>query len=239
MRSAVADVVHLLRIDVHAALGVAHDGVVLPRAFPQLVEHLEVLVGMVVPGVVVELIGVTEVPGRGRQVTRHDVPPDPSPGEVVEGGESARERIRMLESRPRGDAEAEVLGDRCHGRDQQQRIRDRDLGALPQRGLIGSAVDVVGAEHVRDEQAVEQPAFEEPGEVGPVAEVGVAVRLVRRVPPQSRRLVGDAVHVEGVETDLPGHAGAPASRTLCRCPALQAYGNGSPFRTYAPTDCCL
>ena len=54
-----------------------------------------------------------------------------------------------------GDAEAEVLGDRGHRRDEQQRIVDRDLRRLPERGVGVAAVDVVDAEHVGDEEAVE------------------------------------------------------------------------------------
>ena len=123
----------------------------------------------------------------------------------------------MLESCSGGDAEAEMLGGRGHRGDEQERIGHRDLRPLPQRRLVGAAVDVVRAEHVGDEEAVEQAAFEEPGKLGPVPEVGVAVRPVRGVAPQSGGLVGHAVHVERVEADVPGHAITPGRR-----PALHA-----------------
>ena len=48
----VLDRVHLGGVGVVGALGVGADGVVLPGALPQLVEHLHVLVGDVVAVVV-------------------------------------------------------------------------------------------------------------------------------------------------------------------------------------------
>lgn len=139
---------------------VADDGVVLPRALPQLVEDLEVLVGVVVAGVVGGLVGLAHVAGGGGQVSRDDVPADAAPGEVVERRDATGERIRVLEAGAGGDTEAEVLGDEGHRGHEQQRVVDGDLRGLADRGLVAGAVDVVGAEHVGDEQAVETTALE-------------------------------------------------------------------------------
>ena len=168
VRAVVADVVHLVRVGEDAALAVADHGVVLPGAFPQLVEHLEVLVGVVVAVVVRGLVGLAHVARRRGQVAGDDVPADAAVGQVVERRHAARERIGVLEAGAGGDAEAEVLGDQRHRRHQQQRVVDRDLGGLADRGLVAGAVDVVGAEHVGDEQAVEAAALEQLGQLGPV-----------------------------------------------------------------------
>ena len=94
-----------------------------------------------------------------------------------------------------------------HGAHQQERIIHRGLRALPEGGLVGAPVDVVGAEHVSDEDAVEQALLQSLREVGPVAEVLVAPGLIVRVAPQTGRLVAHTVHVERVEADLSGGSG--------------------------------
>ena len=129
VRAGVPDVVDLVGVGEHAALAVADDRVVLPGAFPQLVEHLEVLVGVVVAGVVRGLVGLAHVARRGGQIAGDDVPADAAVGEVVQRRHPPGERVRMLEPGPGGDAEAEVLGHQRHGRHQQQRVTDRNLRA--------------------------------------------------------------------------------------------------------------
>jgi hypothetical protein len=56
-------------------------------------------------------------------------------------------------------------------------------------------------------------ALEQGGQFGPVLEILVPPGLVVGVTPQTGGLVGDAVHVEGIEADNTGHvrmlAGAP------------------------------
>ncbi|CQA06555.1 Uncharacterised protein [Mycobacteroides abscessus subsp. abscessus] len=66
MCALVTDVMHLVGVGEDAPCGIADDGVVLPGAFPQLVEHLEILVGVVVPGIVCRLVGLTHVASGGR-----------------------------------------------------------------------------------------------------------------------------------------------------------------------------
>ncbi len=51
----VMDRMHLARVDIDAACAIADHRIVLPRAFPQFVEDLEVLIGVVVAIVVLEL----------------------------------------------------------------------------------------------------------------------------------------------------------------------------------------
>ena len=145
MLTAVSDVVHFRRVGEHPGGAVAEYRVALPRALPELVEHRQVFVGVVVAVVVRELIVVAHVARGRRQVAGHHVPADPALGQMVQRRQSARERIRMLESGARGDPEAEVLRRVSHCRHQQQRVVDRNLRALPDRGFVCARVDVVGA----------------------------------------------------------------------------------------------
>jgi hypothetical protein len=100
-----------------------------------------------------------------------------------------------------------VLRGRGHRRDQQQRVVHRHLHAATQRGVGIAAVDVVHADHVGQEQAVEQRRLQRAGQVRPVAQLVEAGRLVTRMGPQPLLDVADAIHVEGIEQDLAGHGG--------------------------------
>ena len=121
----VLDVVHPARIDVHAALGVADDGVVLPGALPQLVADLEVLGGHVVPLVVRNLLSGTEIAGGAVGVGGDQVPADAAVGEVVEGAELAGQRVRVLVRGRPGQPESEVLRHRGHRGDGHERVAAR------------------------------------------------------------------------------------------------------------------
>lgn len=111
----------------------------------------------------------------------------------------------MLESGARGDSETKMFGDEGHRRDQEQGIGDRYLRRLADGGLIAGVVDVVGAEHIGDEQSVEAAALEELGQICPIGQVLVPPRLVVGVPPQAGGLVRNTIHIECVETDDAGH----------------------------------
>ena len=115
---------------------------------------------MVVARVVRGLIGLAHIARGRRQIPGDDVPADAAVGEVIQRGQPARERIGMLETRSRRDAEPEILGHQRHRRHQQNRVVDRDLRGVADRGFVAAAVDVVGAEHVGDEQAVKSPALQ-------------------------------------------------------------------------------
>ena len=86
MRSLMADVMHLVGIGEDTTRGIADNGVILPGALPELVEHLQVLVGVVIAGIVRGLVGLSHVARRSGQIPRDHVPSDPASGEVIEGG---------------------------------------------------------------------------------------------------------------------------------------------------------
>ena len=181
----VSDFVHLGGVGEHAGFAVALHRVILPGTLPELVKHLEVFVGHVVAVVVLELIVVAHVAGGGGQVAGDDVPADAAVGEVVEGRHAPREGVRVLVAGAGRDAESEVVGDGGHRRNEQHRVVHRNLGAMTDRGLVAATVDVVGAEHVGDEDAIEVAAFEELRQLRPVAQVLVAPGLIIGVTPHS------------------------------------------------------
>lgn len=111
----------------------------------------------------------------------------------------------MLVGQVDGDPEAEMTGRERQRRDQQQGVVDRDLHRIAQGGIRRAAEDVVNAQHVGQEQPVEEPAFERAGERHPGLQRVIGVRPVARVAPQTGRLVRHAVHLESIEADLLGH----------------------------------
>lgn len=105
------------------------------------------------------------------QVRGDDVPAGAALGQVVEGRQPAGKWVRVFEGQRGSQAKAQVLGDQCHRRDQLQRIVDRHLRRLADRRVTVAVVDVIDAQHVGDEQAVELAAFEDLRQVGPVFQV--------------------------------------------------------------------
>ena len=151
------------------------------------------------------LTGLTHAFRRAVEVAGHDVPTDPALGQMIEGGHPARERERRLVGERDGYAKAEMLGGRRHGRHEKQRIVDRGLRSVQQGRLGTAAKDVVDPENVGEKQTVEEPALQCFREFDPAIQPPIIARLVARVAPHSRRLVGDAVHLERVEADFLGH----------------------------------
>ncbi|MNP14224.1 hypothetical protein D3C76_1065370 [compost metagenome] len=128
---------------------------------------------------------------------------------MIKGGETPGEQVGRLVGEVGGEAKTQVAGHGGHGRHQQQRIVDRQLDRLFERHVERLAVDVIRADDVGDEQPVEQPTFQQTRQVGPVFEGLVLGRGVARMRPQPMVDMPDAVHVERIEEDLPGHQMVP------------------------------
>ncbi len=126
------------------------------------------LVRQVVAVVMRHLPGEPHRPGRAVQVAGHDVPADPPIRELVQRGHAAGEGEGLLVGQVDGDAEAEMLRDGGHGGHQQQRVQQRHLHRVAQRRVRRAAMHVVDAQHVGQEQPVEQPALQQPSQAGPV-----------------------------------------------------------------------
>jgi hypothetical protein len=91
---------------------------------------------------------------------------------------------------------------RCN---QLERIIDRDLRRLLQRMVVVALVNVVIANDIGNEDAVEDAAFQRGSELRPIFQILVLPRTVARMRPQARRLVADTVHIESIEANLPRH----------------------------------
>ncbi|MNZ93852.1 hypothetical protein D3C78_1129430 [compost metagenome] len=198
----VTDLVHLARLRVDASLAVGQHGVVFPAAFPELVEHIEVFVGAVVAAVVFDLLPLAQGLGGAFQIAGDDVPADAPLAQVIEGGDAPGERVGRLVGEVGGDAEAQVPGGPGHGRDQHERVVHRQLDGFLGGELDAVLVDVVDAEDIGEEQAVEQPAFQQLRQLGPVAQLVELAGAVARVGPQAVVDVADAVHAEGVQKNF-------------------------------------
>ncbi len=199
------------RIAEHPGLPVPAHGRVVPASLPELVEHFEILVGVVVAPVMGRQAAAALAAMGAVEIAGDDVPADAAAGQVIEGREAPGEGIGRLGMDVDRHAEAEMLGHRRHGGNQQARIVDRELHRLPGGDGDAAAVDVVDAADVGDEQAVEQAALQQLRLVGPVPEGVVRGRPVARMGPQAVVDVADAVHGERVQPDLllGGHQRAP------------------------------
>ena len=133
--------------------------VVAPTVLPQGVDRLHELVCEVVAVVVAHLGGEPHAAGRTVQVAGHDVPADAPAAQLVQGGHAAGERERLLVGQVHGYAKAQMAGDGGHGGHQHHRVQQRHLHRLAQCRVGRAAIHVVDAQHVRQEQAVEQPAL--------------------------------------------------------------------------------
>ena len=165
------------------AAAIAADGVVLPASFPELVGRGEEVLGRVI-AVVMGAVGRKAHAARAAvEIAGDDVPADPALGEMVERRKFAGQLIGMLEGQVRGDAEAEMLGDERHGGYQQCRVGVGKLHGMVCGGVGIAAIDVVHAEHIRQEDAVEQPSLRGPGVVSPIFERVVVDRRIARMRP--------------------------------------------------------
>jgi hypothetical protein len=95
--------------------------------------------------------------GGAVEVAGDDVPAHPATAQVIEGRHAPGEQVRRFVGEVGGEAEAEVSGHRGHGRDQQQRVVDRQLDRLFERDVHRLLVDVVDADDVGDEQPSNSP----------------------------------------------------------------------------------
>jgi hypothetical protein len=207
-RALMPDAMDLRGIGEEAARPVPQHGAVFPAAFPELVDEFHVFFGDLVARVVARLLRRARDTPRGAvQIAGDDVPADAPLRQVIERRHAPREGEGRLVGERAGDAEAQVLRHRRHGRDGEQRVIQRDLRGFPQRIVGIAAIDVVHAQNIGQEERIELAALQDPREVGPIGEIDVAIGAVARVPPQPRRLMHDAVHVEGVEQDLARHGG--------------------------------
>jgi hypothetical protein len=94
--------------------------------------------------------------------------------------------IRLLVRGRNSDAEADILRRSGHGRHNSQGLMDRPLCRCSGCGVKRPLVDIIAAEHVGDEDAMELGFLQQLGQVDPVVDIGEAERLVVGMSPESR-----------------------------------------------------
>ena len=166
--SVVIHLVHFRGIGEDARFTIADHGVVFPASFPELVEHVEIFVGAVIAFIVCNLPGEAHRARRAVQVPGHDVPANPPVAQMIERGETSCEQVGRFVREVHRNAEAKVARDRGHGRDQHHGIVDGKLDRLLQGQIGRLLIDIVDADYVRNEEAIEQSFFEQLCKVGPV-----------------------------------------------------------------------
>ena len=177
------DAVDLGRVGVDPLL-VDLDRVGLPAALPELVDDLHEVVGHVVALVVRNHRPAERRRRRLRGAGRHDVPAHPAVGDLVDGREPARERVRLLDERGRSDHEADVLRLRYERRGDDRGVKARKLETLDRADLRPLAVDVGPAPGVREEQEVQLGVLADSRDLGPVAQAVEVVALILGVAPE-------------------------------------------------------
>ncbi len=123
----VMDLAHFVGARVDALAAVSQHGIVGPASLKQLVQHLEVFIGLVVATVMLRLLGQAHGARSAVQIASDDVPADSAIAQVIQGRETACKQIRRFIREVGREAETEVAGNGGHGRHQQQRVVDRQL----------------------------------------------------------------------------------------------------------------
>ena len=123
--------------------------------------------------------------------------------EMVETAEHAGDLIRVIEGRGVSEAEADMLGDARHHRQQHGRVEQADLPAATHHGVEAAVIEVVEAEDVGEEQAVEPAGFEHAGDVLVAFGAEDVVDRGFRVAPGAVMVTGRTRHQESDEVHLP------------------------------------
>ena len=190
------------RIAEDLALSVAQHRPVLPASLQQFVDHLQILIGIVIAGVVVGLSLLADIARPALQIGGDDVPAHPPFGQMVERRQTTGEGVRMLKRQRGGQTEAQMLRHQRHRSDQGQRIVDRHLRRLADRRVAAAVQHVVDAKHVGDKQPVELAALQQSRQIHPVLQIFILPGAIPGMRPQARRLMTDAVHIESVKTNF-------------------------------------
>jgi hypothetical protein len=109
-----------------------------------------------------------------------------------------RQMIRRLIRRRHRDSEPNTRRRGRHGAHHTQRLVDGPLRARDHRCVETAIVDVVAAEHVGDEDAMDLGGLEETCKTHPVRDRVEFVRAVGGVAPEARRLVAAAWSGKGL-----------------------------------------
>ena len=179
MRALVVQRVQLGGVEVHTAVLVAHDGIVLP-AVPQPLDHVDKLAGHRIALGMVGVVATGEIGGRAVVRGGDHVPGGPALREQIQRGERAGNVVGLaVGCRGRG-CQANVAGGHGQGRQQRQRLKAQ----------CGRRVHVgCGAQAIGQEDHVELGVFSGLGQALDQAQV-FAARLGIGVAPASHVVAG-------------------------------------------------
>ncbi|MNL04725.1 hypothetical protein D3C87_1253000 [compost metagenome] len=110
----VLDLVHFVRLRVDPLLRIVEYRAVFPTAFQEFVEHLQVLVGLVITTVMLDLFAQAHGLGGAVEIAGDDVPADTPATQVIQRRQAAGEQIRGFVGEISGQAETEVFRHRRH-----------------------------------------------------------------------------------------------------------------------------
>ena len=194
--------VNFTRVTENSAFTVAQNRPLFPTALQQFVDNLQVLIGVVVARIMRRLRLLADIARPAFQIGGNNVPAHAPFGQVVQGRQATGKGIRMFKRQRRGKTKAQMLRHQCHWRDQRQRILYRYLSGLANGCITVTVVHVIDAQHIGNKQAVELATLKQARQIDPIIQVFILPGPIARMGPKPRRLVADAVHVEGVETNF-------------------------------------
>lgn len=198
------------RVREHSRVTILEQRVVIPGAFPQLVQHVYIFVGQRVAVIVREQPFMAEVAPAVLQRAGDDVPGDATVGGVIERRDPPCESERRLLYRTGAERDPEVLRDGRQRRDEHHRIVAGKLHPQPRVQVVPTLVVAIQADQVGEEDGVEAAGIQALGEIHPEVEIVVVDLPAVRVAPETMHDVRRRVHDERREAHrlaivTPGH----------------------------------
>ena len=201
----VVEHVHPLGVEINPVLDIADEGVIGP-AVPEAGDDVEELAGAAVALAVLHLLGQPEIERRVGVRSGDQVPAGAPAADMVEGGETPRDRVGRLEGGGGGGDQPDMLGHHRQYRQQGQRIERGDRRAALQRRHR----HVEHAEMVRHEPGVKAAALQGLGKADQVLEIEIGVGIGAGVAPPG-----------GVDADRAHECAQMQLAWSChRCPVL-------------------
>ena len=205
MLALVVDFPNFARLREDSSFAIADDGGFVPTPLPKLVGNLHVLVGNVVTQIVRTLLIEPSALCGALEVTRNDVPADPAFGQMIKGRHAAGKlKRRFVRKRP-SNAKCQVFSYDSHCRYDKKWIIDRNLRCVAQRRFGRAAIHVIDSKNIGKKNAVKFTPLKNTRQLQPIFQILIGPRTVVRMPPHSRGLMGDAIHIECVQTNLLCH----------------------------------
>jgi hypothetical protein len=193
---------------------------------PELVRNLDILLGYCISLVMGRLFRMTQISGSRIKIASHDIPTQPSTGEMIDGAETPCQVVRLLVRCRDSNSEPKVCRRGSHGRNNSERLVHRPLGTryYGRVCILWPLVHIVCTlhkcfslviyhvweqglyrityKHVCNEHAMEFAFFEKLCQLNPVFYIVEVPRLILGMSPQPWRLVTAARLHECVKNEL-------------------------------------